>query len=103
MPVFPRSTLTRWSLILLDAPRIIYESWILGQGPAMSRGGRKDSAESAKSGAGGALSPGALYEAGLHHLGRMAIYVSRGTGYWGPPKRIGAPSEISEIRLAVSV
>jgi predicted MPP superfamily phosphohydrolase len=42
------------------------------------------------------------YTAGLHQLGRMAVYVSRGTGYWGPPKRIGAPSEISEIRLAVS-
>jgi predicted MPP superfamily phosphohydrolase len=42
------------------------------------------------------------FTAGLHRLGRMWIYVSRGTGYWGPPKRIGAPSEISEIRLAVS-
>ena len=43
------------------------------------------------------------FTAGLHQLGRMWVYVSRGTGYWGPPKRIGAPSEISEIRLAVSV
>jgi len=42
------------------------------------------------------------FTAGLHQLDRMWIYVSRGTGYWGPPKRIGAPSEISEIRLAVS-
>jgi len=42
------------------------------------------------------------FTAGLHQLGGMAVYVSRGTGYWGPPKRIGAPSEISEIRLAVS-
>jgi uncharacterized protein len=42
------------------------------------------------------------YTAGLHQLGRMQIYVSRGTGYWGPPKRIGAPSEISELRLATS-
>ena len=42
------------------------------------------------------------FTAGLHQLGRMWVYVSRGTGYWGPPKRIGAPSEISEIRLAVS-
>jgi predicted MPP superfamily phosphohydrolase len=39
------------------------------------------------------------YTAGLHQLGRLWIYVSRGTGYWGPPKRLGAPSEISEIRL----
>ena len=42
------------------------------------------------------------YTAGLHQLGRMWVYVSRGTGYWGPPKRIGAPSEISEVRLAAS-
>lgn len=40
------------------------------------------------------------YTAGLHQLGRMWIYVSRGTGYWGPPKRLGAPSEIAELRLA---
>jgi predicted MPP superfamily phosphohydrolase len=43
------------------------------------------------------------YTAGLHQLGRLTIYVSRGTGYWGPPKRLGAPSEISELRLAPSV
>jgi predicted MPP superfamily phosphohydrolase len=42
------------------------------------------------------------YTAGLHQLGRLWVYVSRGTGYWGPPKRIGAPSEISQIRLAAS-
>ncbi|WP_413204672.1 metallophosphoesterase [Rhodospirillum sp. A1_3_36] len=37
--------------------------------------------------------------AGLHRWGRMWVYVSRGTGYWGPPKRIGAPSEITLITL----
>ena len=42
------------------------------------------------------------YTAGLHQLGRLSIYVSRGTGYWGPPKRIGAPSEIAELLLAAS-
>jgi predicted MPP superfamily phosphohydrolase len=36
---------------------------------------------------------------GLHKLARAQIYVSRGTGYWGPPMRVGAPSEISEIEL----
>jgi uncharacterized protein len=40
------------------------------------------------------------FTAGLHQLGRLQVYVSRGTGYWGPPKRIGAPSEISQLRLA---
>jgi hypothetical protein len=39
------------------------------------------------------------YVAGLHRLERMWIYVSRGTGYWGPPKRFGAPSEITLLRL----
>lgn len=42
------------------------------------------------------------YTAGLHQLGRMWVYVSRGTGYWGPPKRLGAPSEIGELVLTAS-
>jgi predicted MPP superfamily phosphohydrolase len=42
------------------------------------------------------------YVAGLHQLDGMRIYVSRGTGYWGPPKRVGAPSEISELILGPS-
>ncbi|MEA2748789.1 MAG: uncharacterized protein QOI41_2932 [Myxococcales bacterium] len=36
---------------------------------------------------------------GLHKLARAQIYVSRGTGYWGPPMRVGAPAEITEISL----
>jgi len=39
------------------------------------------------------------YTAGLHRHGRMWVYISRGTGYWGPPKRLGAPSEITHLRL----
>ena len=39
------------------------------------------------------------FTAGLHQLDRLWVYVSRGTGYWGPPKRLGAPSEIAELRL----
>ena len=39
------------------------------------------------------------FTAGLHRLGSLWVYVSRGTGYWGPPKRLGAPSEITRIRL----
>jgi predicted MPP superfamily phosphohydrolase len=39
------------------------------------------------------------FTAGLHRLGRLRVYVSRGTGYWGPPKRFGAPSEITRVRL----
>ena len=39
------------------------------------------------------------YTAGLHRLEDLWVYTSRGTGYWGPPKRFGAPSEITLIRL----
>lgn len=39
------------------------------------------------------------FTAGLHRLGRLWVYTSRGTGYWGPPKRLGAPSEITRLRL----
>jgi len=39
------------------------------------------------------------FTAGLYRLGRLRVYVSRGTGYWGPPQRLGAPSEITEVRL----
>lgn len=39
------------------------------------------------------------FVAGLRRLGRLWVYTSRGTGYWGPPKRFGAPSEITRIRL----
>ena len=39
------------------------------------------------------------FVAGLHRLDRLWVYTSRGTGYWGPPKRFGAPSEITLVRL----
>ncbi|XXY54101.1 metallophosphoesterase [Sorangium sp. So ce269] len=39
------------------------------------------------------------YVAGLSSHGETQIYVSRGTGYWGPPMRLGAPSEISLLEL----
>jgi uncharacterized protein len=42
------------------------------------------------------------YTAGLHRLDRLWIYTSRGTGYWGPPKRFGAPSEITHLRLVAA-
>ena len=37
--------------------------------------------------------------AGLAQFGKSLIYVSRGTGYWGPPMRLGAPAEITELTL----
>ena len=40
------------------------------------------------------------YNAGLHkHNDLTQIYVSRGTGFWGPPIRILAPAEITSITL----
>jgi len=43
------------------------------------------------------------FTAGLERLGRMWVYVNRGTGYWGPPMRFGIPSEITRIRLVRAV
>jgi predicted MPP superfamily phosphohydrolase len=39
------------------------------------------------------------FTAGLYRLNALWVYVSRGTGYWGPPNRFGAPSEITHLRL----
>jgi len=39
------------------------------------------------------------YLAGLFKLGQTQLYVSRGSGYWGPPMRLGAPAEITLIEL----
>jgi predicted MPP superfamily phosphohydrolase len=40
------------------------------------------------------------YLAGLHqHNEETQIYVSRGTGFWGPPMRLGAPAELTTIVL----
>jgi predicted MPP superfamily phosphohydrolase len=39
------------------------------------------------------------YVSGLHRHGDCQIYVSRGTGYWGPPMRVGAPAEVTCIAL----
>ncbi|MDR3607159.1 MAG: metallophosphoesterase [Oligoflexia bacterium] len=36
---------------------------------------------------------------GLGRIGKTRIYVNRGTGYWGPPIRLGAAPEISLLRL----
>jgi predicted MPP superfamily phosphohydrolase len=36
---------------------------------------------------------------GLHRRGDSQIYVSSGTGYWGPPMRIAAPAEITLLEL----
>lgn len=44
---------------------------------------------------------GAVHEfaTGLGQHLETLIYVSRGVGYWGPPNRLGVPSEITKITL----
>jgi len=37
--------------------------------------------------------------AGLHRVGTSLLYVSRGSGFWGPPMRLFAPAEITELVL----
>lgn len=56
---------------------------------------------------GGQLWPGNLIAgmanptvAGLDRYGDTQLYVSRGAGAWGPPTRVGAPSDITVIELA---
>ena len=38
---------------------------------------------------------------GLHDYRGTQIYVSNGTGYWGPPLRVGPASEITLINLSI--
>jgi uncharacterized protein len=42
------------------------------------------------------------FVAGLHRLRSLWVYTSRGTGYWGPPLRLGAPSEITRLRFVTA-
>ena len=39
------------------------------------------------------------FVAGLYRRGGAVLYVSRGTGFWGPPMRLLAPAEITELVL----
>jgi uncharacterized protein len=55
---------------------------------------------------GGQLVPGTLvvkavweHDAGFFREGDNSLYVSRGTGFWGPPVRVGAPPEIIKVTL----
>jgi len=42
------------------------------------------------------------FVAGLNRVRDLWVYTSRGTGYWGPPKRFLAPSEITRVRLVAA-
>ncbi|MCY1036544.1 metallophosphoesterase [Corallococcus sp. BB11-1] len=39
------------------------------------------------------------HDAGLFQDGDHHLYVSRGTGFWGPPLRVAAPAEIVKVTL----
>jgi uncharacterized protein len=39
------------------------------------------------------------FVSGLHRRERTWIYVSTGTGYWGPPMRVGSGAELTRIEL----
>lgn len=39
------------------------------------------------------------FVAGVYQYKNTCLYVNRGTGYWGPPIRIGSPAEITELTL----
>lgn len=39
------------------------------------------------------------FVAGLYRVGEAQVYVSRGTGFWGPPMRVLAPAEVSVLIL----
>jgi len=39
------------------------------------------------------------FVAGLHRVGESWLYVSPGSGYWGPPLRAGMPAEITLLTL----
>ena len=40
--------------------------------------------------------------AGLSRRGRMWVYVSAGTGTWGPPVRLGTRPELTVLRLVTA-
>jgi predicted MPP superfamily phosphohydrolase len=86
---------SRELLLLAHQPRAIVEAAALGVGLQLS--GHTH---------GGQIFPWNFavrlqqpYVAGLHNHRGAQIYVSNGTGYWGPPMRVGFPAEITKVTL----
>jgi uncharacterized protein len=42
------------------------------------------------------------FTTGLNRLRNLLVYVSAGTGYWGPPNRFVVPGEITRLRLVAA-
>ncbi len=85
----------RAAVLLAHQPRGVEEA--LGRGIGLQLSGHTH---------GGQMFPVTLvvdavyrYPAGLYQIGEGHVYVSRGTGFWGPPMRIGSPPEITAITL----
>ena len=81
---------------------------LLGHDPTTSRRARREAIDLQLSGHthGGQLWPFRYFVrlvipwvAGSYRDGRAQLYVSRGAGFWGPPMRLFAPAEITEITL----
>jgi len=87
---------TKETILLAHQPKAVYEAEKYGVGLVLS--GHTH---------GGQIFPfGALvrltqpYLSGLNrHNDATQVYVSCGTGFWGPPMRLGAPAEITGIRV----
>lgn len=85
----------RPAVLLAHQPRGVEEA--LGQGIGLQLSGHTH---------GGQMFPITLiveaayrYPAGLFQVGAGHVYVSRGTGFWGPPMRLGSPPEITAVTL----
>jgi hypothetical protein len=83
-------------VLLAHQPRAVYEAVKHGVGLQLS--GHTH---------GGQLWPWSLFVrlqqpvvSGLARFGRTLVYVSNGTGYWGPPMRLGAPAEVTKVVLS---
>jgi predicted MPP superfamily phosphohydrolase len=87
---------TRASVLLAHQPVVIHDA--VRHGVDLQLSGHTH---------GGQLWPGNLIAdlanptlAGLERYGDTQLYVSRGAGAWGPPVRVGAPSDITIVELA---
>ncbi len=86
---------TRELVLLAHQPRAIHEADARGVGLQLS--GHTH---------GGQIFPWNIFVrlqqpvvSGLARIGKAFLYVSNGTGYWGPPMRLGAPAEITKVVL----
>ncbi|MEU6312955.1 metallophosphoesterase [Streptomyces sp. NPDC047014] len=87
---------TRASVLLAHQPVVIHDA--VAHGVDLQLSGHTH---------GGQLWPGEYLAelanptvAGLERYGDTQLYVSRGAGAWGPPVRVGAPSDITVVELA---